>query len=165
MPLTARSGSRRTLAASRSWNDGRALFAIVLGAALLASSVVGAQNQTPAAPAAGAAQATEDPEWFKDAVRPGSGVTNPVLVKSAKPAYTTEAMNAKVTGTVSLDARVDTDGRIRNVRVVRSIPMLDAEAEKAAKAFEFKPGMKNGEPVAVIVRIEIAFNLRANPAN
>jgi outer membrane biosynthesis protein TonB len=38
--------------------------------------------------------------------------------------------------------------------------MLDAQAAKAAKEFEFRPAQQNGAPIPVIVRIQIAFNLR-----
>lgn len=136
------------------------VFALTLCTALLQAHRIVAQGEAQPSPCPGAVPGTPEPEWFKGAVRPGSGVTNPTLVKTAKPSYTREAMDAGVTGVVWLDARVDTDGRVRNVCVARSLPMLDAEAAKAAKGFEFRPGQQSGAPVPVIVRIEIAFNLR-----
>ena len=45
--------------------------------------------------------------------------------------------------------------------VVRSLrPDLDANAIAAAKKWRFKPGTRNGEPVAVLVSISMAFTLR-----
>jgi TonB family protein len=55
---------------------------------------------------------------------------------------------------------VDADGRVRNVCVAKSIPELDAAAEKAAKGFVFEPPRRDGEAVPMLVRIEIQFNRR-----
>ena len=37
---------------------------------------------------------------------------------------------------------------------------LDQEAIKAAKMWRFRPGMRQGEPVPVIITIELTFTLR-----
>lgn len=95
--------------------------------------------------------------------RPGNGVTIPQLVREVKPAYTAEAMRAKVQGTVLLDCVVMPDGTVGRVAVVRSLDStfgLDQEAIKAAKQWRFRPGTRLGEPVAVLVTIELAFTLR-----
>jgi TonB family protein len=95
--------------------------------------------------------------------RPGNGVTVPQLVREVKPAYTAEAMRAKVQGTVLLDCVVKPDGSVGRVSVVRSLDStfgLDQEAIKAAKQWRFRPGTRLGEPVAVLVTIELAFTLR-----
>ena len=96
--------------------------------------------------------------------QPGSGITNPTLVRSAKPAYTSEAMLRRIQGEVWLDCVVGKTGSVDNCDVVKSLDSnnfgLDTEAMKAAKQFVFRPGLKQGEPVNVMVRIQIAFNMR-----
>jgi len=95
--------------------------------------------------------------------RPGNGVTIPQLVREVKPAYTADAMRAKVQGTVLLECVVLPDGSVGNVEVVRSLDStfgLDQEAIKAAKQWRFRPGTRFGEPVAVLVTIELTFTLR-----
>jgi len=97
------------------------------------------------------------------AYMPGNGVTNPVVLKEVKPAYTAEAMRAKVQGTVWLQCVVMPDGTVGNVHVTKSLDStfgLDQEAIKAAKQWRFKPGMRMGEPVPVLVTIELTFTLR-----
>jgi len=97
------------------------------------------------------------------AYMPGNGVTNPVVVREVKPAYTAEAMRAKVQGTVWLQCVVLPDGSIGNVQITKSLDStfgLDQEAIKAAKQWRFKPGMRMGEPVPVLVTIELTFTLR-----
>jgi TonB family protein len=85
-------------------------------------------------------------------------------VSSAKPAYTSEAMLRRIQGEVWLDCVVAKTGTVGQCDVVKSLDSnnfgLDAEAMKAARKFVFRPGMLKGEPVDVLVRIQIAFNMR-----
>jgi TonB family protein len=95
--------------------------------------------------------------------RPGSGVINPRILREVKPQYTADAMRAKVQGTVLLECVVLADGTVGRVDVVKSLDPtfgLDQEAVKAAKQWRFVPGTRFGEPVAVLVTIELTFTLR-----
>ena len=97
------------------------------------------------------------------AYRPGSGITLPTVVREVKPAYTADAMRAKVQGSVWLECIVMPDGSVGDVKVTRSLdPIfgLDQEAIKAAKQWRFRPGMRQGAPVPVIITIELTFTLR-----
>jgi protein TonB len=95
--------------------------------------------------------------------RPGNGVTLPIVVHEQKPMYTSDAMRAKVQGTVLLECVVRPDGSVGDVQVIRSLDPtfgLDQEAVKAAKLWRFRPGTRMGEPVPVLVTIELQFTLR-----
>jgi len=95
--------------------------------------------------------------------RPGSGVTTPILIREVKPAYTADAMRAKIQGSVWVEGDVQPDGSVTNVRVVRSLDPtfgLDQEAVKAARQWRFRPGLFQGQPVAVTITIELTFTLR-----
>jgi TonB family protein len=97
------------------------------------------------------------------AYRPGAGITLPVVLREVKPAYTADAMRAKVQGSVWLECIVMPDGSVGEVKVTRSLdPIfgLDQEAIKAARMWKFRPGMRQGEPVPVIITIELTFTLR-----
>jgi TonB family protein len=94
--------------------------------------------------------------------RPGNGVTPPVAVFVPKPQYTAEAMRARIQGTVWVECVVQTNGVCAQTSVVRSLDRvfgLDQAALKAAREFRFRPGMRMGEPVAVLVTIELSFTL------
>ena len=94
--------------------------------------------------------------------RPGDDVKLPHVIKQVKPQYTVDAMRARVQGTVLLECVVDTDGTVREVRVIRSFDPtygLDDEAIKAAMGWRFEPGSRNGEPVPVLISIELTFRL------
>ena len=93
----------------------------------------------------------------------GNGVTAPRILRQVKPAYTSEAMRAKVQGEVLLRCVVLPDGSVGRVEIVKSLDGvfgLDQEAIKAARQWKFVPGTRLGEPVAVRVTIAIDFTLR-----
>ncbi len=95
--------------------------------------------------------------------RPGSGVEIPRMLRNVTPRYTAEAMRAKVQGVVLVEAVVLPDGSVGDVTVIRSLDKvfgLDEEAIKAARQMRFLPGTRFGEPVAVLVTIELTFTLR-----
>jgi protein TonB len=97
------------------------------------------------------------------AYRPGNGVENPTRIREVKPAYTPEAMRAKIQGTVELEALVAADGKVAEVRVTRSLDRvfgLDEQARKAVFATPFLPCKKEGKPVPCLVTFELNFTLR-----
>lgn len=95
--------------------------------------------------------------------QPGNGVTSPRLIKEVKPSYTGDAMRAKIQGIVTMQAVVMPDGSVGNVQITRSLDPtfgLDQEAIKTVKQWRFDPGRKLGQPVPVLVEIEMTFTLR-----
>jgi protein TonB len=97
------------------------------------------------------------------AYRPGNGVTQPKLLREVKPNYTAEAMRAKIQGVVWLEAIVLENGSVGQVRVIRSLDPtfgLDLEAERTVKKWVFAPGTRLGQPVPVLIEIEMSFTLR-----
>jgi TonB family protein len=97
------------------------------------------------------------------AYRPGNGIQIPKVVREVKPIYTADAMRAKIQGTAIVEAVVLTDGTVGDVQIVKSLDPsfgLDQEALRAAKQWRFIPGMRNGQPVPVLITIELSFNLR-----
>jgi periplasmic protein TonB len=94
---------------------------------------------------------------------PGSGATDPELLKLAKPQYTADAMRAKIQGAAVVECVVEADGSVGDCRILKSLDSvfgLDQEAIKAAKQFRFRPARLKGQPVAKIVNIELDFTLR-----
>jgi TonB family protein len=93
-------------------------------------------------------------------VRMGGGVTAPALVYKVEPEYSEEARKAKYQGTVVLRVVIDASGRAINAEVVRSLGLgLDEKAMEAVKKWKFRPGYKDGKPVAVVAQIEVNFRL------
>ncbi len=95
--------------------------------------------------------------------RPGNGVAPPRVIREIRPEYTSEAMRARIQGTVWLDVVVLPDGTVGDVTVSKSLDTvfgLDSQAVSAARQWLFAPGTRLGEPVAVLVTLELFFNLR-----
>ena len=91
------------------------------------------------------------------------GVTPPTELRRGTPQYTAAAMNARAQGIIIVECVVQTSGVCANIRVRRSLNPafgLDEEAIRAAAQWRFRPGMRRGEPVPVLVTLEIAFSLR-----
>lgn len=84
----------------------------------------------------------------------------PEKITHVQPVYPDIAREAGVDGTVMVQALVGKDGRVKDVRVVKSIPMLDAAAIAAVKQWVFKPALSNNKPVAVWVGCPVKFSLR-----
>jgi TonB family protein len=95
--------------------------------------------------------------------RPGNGVTLPVVIHDERPQYTSEAMRAKITGSVIVEVTVTAKGETVDAEVTQSLDKtygLDDACLAAAKQWKFKPGTKDGKPVAVRVWIEMTFTLK-----
>jgi len=98
-----------------------------------------------------------------DVYRPGGDVTMPIELRKGMAQYTTEAMRARAQGAITVECVVQTNGVCTNIRVIHAFNPtfgLEQEAVKAAAQWRFRPGLRRGQPVAVLVTMEIAFALR-----
>ena len=94
------------------------------------------------------------------AYRVGGGVSAPRAIYQPDPEYSEEARKAKYQGTVVLWCVVGPDGRVRDVKVQRSLGLgLDEKAIEAVKTWKFEPARKDGTPVAVQINVEVNFRL------
>lgn len=92
--------------------------------------------------------------------RVGDNVSRPEIIHSVAPVYTELARRARVTGTVIVEAIIDEQGDVVNVRVLKGQPMgLDQAAVDAVKTWKFKPAMKGGKPVKVYYVLTVNFQL------
>ena len=100
-------------------------------------------------------------------VQPGPGIQNPVLIRRVEPKYTSEAMKQKIQGEIQLQAVVDADGTVRDIRVIKSLDRtfgLDEKAIEAARQWLFKPGQRDGRAVPVIVTLVMSFSVQQSPS-
>lgn len=92
--------------------------------------------------------------------RAGNGVSSPLALYKPEPEYSEEARKAKYQGVVVLTVVIDTAGRVTNPHVVRSLGLgLDEKAIEAVGKWKFRPGYKDGHPVAVQAEVEVSFRL------
>jgi protein TonB len=90
----------------------------------------------------------------------GGNVTAPIPIYKPEPPYSEEARKSKYQGTVVLYIVVDTQGSVIDARVVKPLGLgLDEKALETVRTWKFKPGTRNGAPVAVRVMVEVSFRL------
>ena len=134
------------------------MLAILVAHAALAARVTALQQPTASPP-----QTTAETPWppvgvFRPDAR--SGVTTPRPIDETKPILPGRAYRANVQGTVVMEAVVQPDGTVGDVRVVRSLDKqfgVDDAAVTALKRWRFAPGKKDGVAVPVLVEVEMTF--------
>jgi TonB family protein len=90
----------------------------------------------------------------------GGGVSAPVLVHQVDPEFSDEARRAKYQGICTISIIVDANGIPQNPHVVTPLGMgLDEKALEAVRQFRFKPALKDGKPVPVMITVVVNFRL------
>jgi periplasmic protein TonB len=92
-------------------------------------------------------------------VRPGGIIRAPQKVHHVAPEYPAIARSARVSGVVVLEALIREDGTVSEVKVLRSVPLLDTPAVEAVRQWRFTPTLLNGVPVQVIMTVTVSFTL------
>ena len=90
----------------------------------------------------------------------GGDVKAPIKVSGATPQYTEIARRARIEGVVIVQAIVNKQGDVTNVKVLKGLPMgLDTAAVQAVKGWKFKPATLHGRPVDVYYTLTVNFQL------
>lgn len=99
----------------------------------------------------------------KDGISRGGvgGTSIPVCVYCPVPSYTDKARAAKFQGAVVLEVVVNPDGQAGRIKVAQGAGLgLDESAIRTVQKWKFKPALgPDGNPVAVLVPIEVTFRL------
>ncbi len=89
-------------------------------------------------------------------------VTKPVVVEKTIPKYPEDAKKEKIQGAVKLDAIIDKEGKVLELKAVESPDeRLTKAAMEAVKGWKFKPAMDSkGKPVQVKITLTVNFKLQ-----
>jgi protein TonB len=90
-------------------------------------------------------------------VRVGGIVKEPRVVKLVPPIFPRLARQARVTGTVVLEAIVTVDGTVAEIKVISGHPLLVEAAIDCVKQWEYEPTQLNGVPTPVILTAKVHF--------
>ena len=94
-------------------------------------------------------------------LQPLGGQTKaPELLVSSAPIYPTMARQAHVEGQVTIEAVIDTNGKLTNMTVVSGPPLLQQAAIDSLRTWKYQPGYLNEKPVATKTSITVNFRLR-----
>ena len=85
---------------------------------------------------------------------------SPRKIVDARPVYPEFARIARVEGTIIMEAVIDTSGQVTQLRVLRSVPMLDQAAVDAVRQWRYTPSLYGGHPVSVLMTITVRFTLQ-----
>lgn len=90
-------------------------------------------------------------------VRVGGDIREPRKIRDVPPVYPKIAQAFNVSGTVIVEAVIDTNGDVVDVNVVRSVPMLDQAAIDAVSQWKYAPVTLNGAAVSVLLNVAVTF--------
>jgi protein TonB len=93
-------------------------------------------------------------------IRVGGNIKPPQKRRHVNPVYPPIAQSARVQGVVIIEATIGPDGKVKDAKVLRSIPLLDSAALDAVRQWEFTPTLLNGVPVPVIMTVTVNFTLQ-----
>jgi len=93
-------------------------------------------------------------------VRVSSGVISGLLIHKVAPIYPIEARQARIQGTVVLQAEISKEGRIADLHLISGPRELVSAAIGAVQQWRYKPYLLAGEPVEVETQIQVNFELR-----
>jgi protein TonB len=93
-------------------------------------------------------------------VRIGGQIEAPALLRRVEPFYHPLAVAAQIEGIVILEAIVDRDGTVAEVKVLRpSNPLLDREALAAVRQWRYSPLTLNGHRERFVLTVTLSFHL------
>jgi protein TonB len=115
--------------------------------------------------AAGSLSATDTPQSNKKGnitFKKARGVSDPILTHRVEPKYPKEALKARISGTVVIEAMIGTDGSVTSAKAVKSDdPLLTEAARDAIKKWKFKPAKNQaGQAVEVLSSITVRFRMK-----
>src|SRR5262249_11659945 len=90
-------------------------------------------------------------------IRVGGQVQNAMAISRPNPVYPPLAKQARIQGTVRLEALISKQGTIEQLKVISGHPLLVQAALDAVKQWRYKPTILNNEPVEVQTTIDVNF--------
>ena len=91
----------------------------------------------------------------------GGDVKAPNKLSAPQPQYTEIARKARIQGVVIVQAIINKQGEVTDVKVLKGLPMgLDQAAVEAIRKWKFEPATLNGKPVDVYYNLTVNFTLQ-----
>jgi TonB family protein len=94
------------------------------------------------------------------AIEAGGDIEPPQVIKRVDPVYPEDARKAGIEGSVILYVTTDEEGRVVNVKVLKSIPALDKAAIDAVRQWVYEPYLSDGIPKPISFSITVQFRLQ-----
>ena len=91
------------------------------------------------------------------AVRVGGNVRPPMKIVDVRPVVPEQARAQGIRGTVILEITIEVDGTVKDARVLRGIPMLDAAALEAVRKWRYEATTIGDRSIPVVMTVSVQF--------
>ena len=121
-----------------------------------------ARGRGPASPSSVAPPPRQVDDWpaAAGAFRVGGSVRPPRLTKRATPDFPREAQADRIGGAVLLEVLIGPDGKVKDMRIIRSAPLFDRAAMDAVRKWEYEPTKIDGAAVSLVMPVTVTFSIR-----
>jgi TonB family protein len=93
-------------------------------------------------------------------------LTAPRAVTTTAPAYTPEAREARIQGVVIVQAIINKEGNVTDVKVLKGLPLgLEESAVETIRTWKFEPATLEGKPVDVYYNLTVNFTIAEEEAS
>ncbi len=97
------------------------------------------------------------PKPSLETVKVSQGVSQGLLIKRVQPKYPQAALAVHTEGSVEIDATINKEGSVTNVKVLSGNPILAHAAVEAVRQWRYKPYYLDGQPVEIETQITVKF--------
>jgi TonB family protein len=94
------------------------------------------------------------------ALKVSQGVSQGLLIKRVTPKYPPAALRLHTDGAVQIEATINKEGNVTNLKVLSGSPVLAQAALEAVRQWRYKPYYLDGAPVEI--QTQITVNFKAN---
>jgi periplasmic protein TonB len=93
-------------------------------------------------------------------IRVSGPIQEAKLIHKVNPVYPEIAIRGRVSGIVTLEAVIDEEGTVSDIKILDGHPFLAAAARDAVKQWKYSPTLIGGEPVQVLATVTVIFRIR-----
>jgi TonB family protein len=90
-------------------------------------------------------------------------VQNPRMIRQTAPEYPALARQSRIEGTVRMEAIIDKNGKVQELKVLSGHPLLIQSALNAVRTWQYAPTLLNGKRVKVLTEIDVVYSLSPDP--
>jgi TonB family protein len=149
--------SKTSILARKILNNGTPLAAPT--AARRSPTVIGKEAPPPMTGASSNLGTGAIPGMFSAFLPTGGRVREPQLVSKSAPNYPDMAKQTRIEGEVTVNAVIDINGKLTNMKVVSGSPLLQQSALDSLRTWKYEPALLNDKPVPVQTSITVKFRL------
>ena len=104
-----------------------------------------------------ASASTSVPKPSLATVRISQGVSQGLVIKRVQPKYPPAALAVRAQGAVQIEATINKEGNVTNLKVLSGDPVLARAALDAVRQWRYKPYYLDGAPVEIETQITVNF--------